>query len=150
MRFFDSLDDDRRRASVDSRPAMLHSAQECTVYIICYKYLRPLINLQRCANHAIGGDRSSPLRRLPVWKISRISIAQVARITVRAEVCALHCHRLCREILIRRCYCRCLFIHHSPVLPNSKFFVFDDDLLTSKNFCIRYIPPTEKNLVEGG
>lgn len=24
------------------------------------------------------------------------------------------------------------------------------DLLIPKNFCIRYIPPTEKNLVEGG
>lgn len=32
VRFLDdSLDDDRRRASVDTRPAMLHSAQGCTI-----------------------------------------------------------------------------------------------------------------------
>lgn len=95
---------------IDDERALIH-ARRCFIarkdarYNVRYKYPRPLINLQRCANHAIGGDRSSPLRRLPVWKISGISVAQVARTTVRAEVCALHCHRLCREILVRRCYC---------------------------------------------
>lgn len=70
-------------------------------------------------------------------------------VRARRDMRALYCNWLYREILIRRYYCSS-FIRHSPVLPNSKFSVFDDDLLTSKNFCIRYIPPTEKNLVEGG